>query len=319
MSILKWVLAALAVLLLAATGLYINARTSVSPLDDKARQSAPGEFVTLSHGQVHFAWHGPAEGPVVVLVHGFSTPSFVWRGLLGELTVAGLRVLTYDHYGRGFSDRPKVDYNAALFERQLLELLDSQAIKQPVALVGYSMGGAVATHFTANHPSRVTRLALIAPAGLPLVNGGPELLDLPIIGDWLIQVLGRRMLQGSLSGSSSENQGSALPDLKENFEVQLQYDGYLRALLSTIRHFPMNAMVSEYETVGRSDIPVFSIWGGLDETIPIANTERLEIAIPNAEIEVIEDGTHAITYSAADKVATALVTFFAPLLTSHNE
>ena len=124
---------------------------------------------------------------------------------------------------------------------------------------------------------------------------------------------------GSESESNSENQGSALPDLKEKFEVQLQYDGYLRALLSTIKHFPMSAMVSEYETVGRSDIPVFSIWGRLDETIPIANAERLEIAIPNAEIEVIEDGTHAITYSAADKVATALVTFFAPLLTSHND
>jgi hypothetical protein len=63
---------------------------------------------------------------VVVLVHGFSTSSFVWRGLLPKLTEAGLRVLTYDQYGRGFSDRPDSDFDAAFYERQLLELLSSQ-------------------------------------------------------------------------------------------------------------------------------------------------------------------------------------------------
>ena len=310
MSIFKWLLAALGVLILVAVGLYSYARASVPPLDEEGRRAASGEFVKLSKGQVHFDWHGPVGGPVVVLVHGFSTPSFVWGGLLPKLTGAGLRVLTYDHYGRGFSDRPDLDYNATLFEEQLLELLASQGLQAPVALVGYSMGGAVATHFTAHHPSRVNQLALIAPAGFPIGDGGaPGLLSTPVIGDWLMQVFGRQLLLARLS--SSDNQVSALPDFRERSEEQLQYDGYLRALLSTIRHFPMGGMELEFATVGRSDIPVFSIWGRLDQTIPIANAERVKAAIPQAEVEIIDRGTHAITYSEADRVANALVNFLA--------
>ena len=49
----------------------------------------------------------------------------------------------YDQFGRGYSDRPDVAYTADLYDRQLLQLLDSLAWRDRIDLVGLSMGGPV--------------------------------------------------------------------------------------------------------------------------------------------------------------------------------
>jgi pimeloyl-ACP methyl ester carboxylesterase len=64
----------------------------------------------------------------------------------------GHRVLTYDLYGRGYSDRPGGEQDARFFIRQLEDLLEHQGVTQPVTLLGYSMGGAIGAAFAAKHP-----------------------------------------------------------------------------------------------------------------------------------------------------------------------
>ena len=69
-----------------------------------------GSWVKVSRGNIYIEWFIPDADKEIkgtmVLVHGFSTPSFVWKGLLKQFTSAGFRVLVYDHFGRGFSERP---------------------------------------------------------------------------------------------------------------------------------------------------------------------------------------------------------------------
>lgn len=309
MSKSKWFFSIVAVGAVVAVAAYISARSGLLLLDAGARAQAPGDFVELSDGQVHYAWHGPSDGAVAVLVHGYSMPSFVWSGLLGPLTEAGFRVLAYDNYGRGFSDRPRADNDAALFDRQLSELLDSQGIEEPVNLVGYSMGGAIATYFTARHPAKVARLGLIAPAGFPVRTPFvTKLLTIPVLGDWLMAIVGKDTLLERIE--QPENKGRAIPDLAERYEVQMQYDGYLRSLLSTLRHYPLNEMGDEYEGVGATSIPVLAIWGDEDAVVPPANAARVADAIPQARFATIPGGTHAVTYSEPEFVSAALVEFF---------
>ena len=88
-------------------------------LDDNIRRGLPGQFIKLSDGYVHYELSGPDDGPVVILIHGFSAHYFVWDDTHPALTKAGFRVLRYDLYGRGFSDRPNVTYDEQLFDRQL--------------------------------------------------------------------------------------------------------------------------------------------------------------------------------------------------------
>ena len=123
-------------------------------MDDAARREAPGEFVTLSRGVTHYQWHGHVDGPVIVMVHGLSSASWVFSGLFHGLSLMGFRILTYDLYGRGYSDRPPGEQDKDFFVGQLEELLTALGIPEDkeICLFGYSMGGAISTCYAAKHP-----------------------------------------------------------------------------------------------------------------------------------------------------------------------
>jgi len=67
-------------------------------------------FIEPESGTVHYELGGPASGESVVLVHGFSVPACIWDPTFEFLTSAGYRVLRFDLYGRGHSDRPDLAY-----------------------------------------------------------------------------------------------------------------------------------------------------------------------------------------------------------------
>ena len=79
---------------------------------NKIRIPEGGNLADLKNGKLYYRWFYPEKenGEILVLVHGFSTPSVVWEGVLPYLLEEGFKVLVYDHYGRGYSSRPKVKY-----------------------------------------------------------------------------------------------------------------------------------------------------------------------------------------------------------------
>ncbi len=105
-------------------------RGETKEIDEKLRASTCGSFIRLSNGFTHYELCGPDSGEAVVLVHGFSVPYFIFDPTFDFLVDSGFRVLRYDLFGRGFSDRPHVKYNMDLFVDQLRELLDSLNLKQ---------------------------------------------------------------------------------------------------------------------------------------------------------------------------------------------
>src|SRR5258708_5112381 len=132
----------------AAYAAYHHFDQEILPMDDAARHSAEasqfgGSYVQLADGVTHYGLAGPSDGRTVVLVHGFSVPYYIWDPTFAALTQGGFRVLRYDLYGRGFSDRPAIRYDADLYVRQLRELLGALKIDGPVDLIGVSMGGPV--------------------------------------------------------------------------------------------------------------------------------------------------------------------------------
>lgn len=113
------VLVLLLVIAAAAGATYGSRNPERESLDDGARRTAPGRFIRLSDGVTHFDVAGPDSARTVVLVHGFSVPLYIWDSTAAALVSAGYRVLRYDEYGRGWSDRPAVEYTPDLYDRQL--------------------------------------------------------------------------------------------------------------------------------------------------------------------------------------------------------
>jgi alpha-beta hydrolase superfamily lysophospholipase len=78
-----------------------------TPVHGAMRHGTTGQLATLSRGVTHYTLEGPQDGPLVVLIHGLTTPAFVWDGIAPVLVARGYRVLRYDLFGRGCSDRPR--------------------------------------------------------------------------------------------------------------------------------------------------------------------------------------------------------------------
>ncbi|AWZ02219.1 MAG: alpha/beta hydrolase [Rhodobiaceae bacterium] len=264
-------------------------------------------FANLSEGIVHYRMAGPETGPVVFLVHGFRTPSYVWKDHLMPLADAGYRVVAFDNYGRGFSDRPEGDYTEKRTDRLITELLDHLKISRPIHLVGYSMGGATATIFSANHPTKVRSLSLIAPAGTGEPSFLPGLVALPGLGEIIFHYAGDMLGRGSAAkaAKASTNPERHLAD----HEAQAGFDGYSRALLSSIRHYPLWDAQDAYKTIGLTDLPVQIIWGTDDDVVPYANAEEITTLVPSATMHTFDGTDHLVPLAEAEKLNALLVEF----------
>jgi len=268
------------------------------------------KFIDLPDGTVHYRLEGPADGPLVVLVHGFSTPSFVWNDYFDPLTRAGYRVLAYDNYGRGFSDRPKGPYNADLMDRELVNLLDALAPDTRFDLVGYSMGGTIATIFAARHPEPVRSLTLIAPAGLGVATSrNIDLIKRPMIGDWIVRLFGLKIFHNAAAEEAklAPNPARFLAD----FDRQMDYAGFGEALLSTLRHYPFGTSEKAYHDAGQSPRPVMVIWGEADVTVPFSNAKKLMELMPNAKLYSYDKLGHSIGFSQTPLITRRLLDFLA--------
>lgn len=279
------------------------------PLDAQARAAAPGSFIELPDGFTHYELAGPAEAQVVVLVHGFSVPYYIWDPTFTALAAAGLRVLRYDLFGRGYSDRPKATYNTNLFDRQLLSLLDGLGLSAPVDLAGLSMGGAIVVNFADRHPERLRKLALVDPAGMPQPRpAAAGLLRAPVLGDVLMALFGKQFLLSS-QGQDLHRQDH-VNEFINKYRLQLHYAGFRRAILSTIRHGPIYDESAAYQRVGKQSRPILLIWGRQDQTIPFEISNKVRQALPNAEFHVIENAGHIPHYEKPEEVNPILVQFF---------
>lgn len=106
-----------------------------------------------------YSMTGPADAPVVVLVHGLGLNQQVWQWL--EPALSGrFRVVNYDLLGHGASARPAGQPNLRDLSDQLAQLLDFLGFAR-AAIVGFSLGGMVARRFAQDFPARVSALVML--------------------------------------------------------------------------------------------------------------------------------------------------------------
>ena len=266
-----------------------------------------GNLAKLKKGNLFYEEHKSEKpiGQTVVLVHGFSTPSIVWKGIIPFLTSNGFDVLAYDHYGRGYSARPRVDYTKDFYISTLAELLKHLNIETKVHLVGYSMGGPIVGHFAGKFSSKVASINLIAPAGyMGETNTSSRLifkiLSLRFISHYISIVFPSLMYGGNSSIKLSSNHDSnhvSQEELNSIYKEQMQYEGFTRALLSTAKNFNLFDTKEMYQELGKLNLKVSVIWGTADEIVPINGLNSLKRDIPNITFKTIDDGYHDITYA----------------------
>jgi pimeloyl-ACP methyl ester carboxylesterase len=284
-------------------------RDETKELDEPARKAAGGSFIHLSDGFTHYELNNPDTEETVVLVHGFSVPSIIFDPTFAFLGRVGFRVVRYDLFGRGFSDRPNTRYNIDLFVGQLNDLLDELRFTRPISLVGLSTGGPITAAFTARFPERVKKLVLIDPVGAKpfVLSRILRLAAMPIVGEAIIALLGSVRLTRKIAGSSvaPENIG----EFGSRYITQMEYKGFKRAILSTIRNDMLGSFLDVYEHVGKMDKPVLLFWGRQDRTIPFNHSVALRAAMPNLQFRAVENCGHIPHYEKPEEVNPILLNF----------
>ncbi|MCH7951575.1 alpha/beta hydrolase [Patescibacteria group bacterium] len=123
----------------------------------------------LEHSQIetngirlHIVQSGPANGPPVILLHGFPEFWYGWRHQIGPLAAAGYRLLVPDQRGYNRSQKPEgvAAYRAGVLVGDLFGLMQTLDI-QRASLVGHDWGAAVAWWAASAHPERFDRLVIL--------------------------------------------------------------------------------------------------------------------------------------------------------------
>ena len=288
---------------------YLAANREVNQLDQSSREKLGGTYITLSEGVTHYELTGPEAGLVVVMVHGATIPSWDWDLQMKALTDAGFRVLRYDMFGRGRSDRPEVEYNRDLYRKQLLELLDGLDLKDPIDLVGHSFGGATVTNFTATHPDRVRRLALVAPVINSIPDRKPFLVArTPIVGPFLVRTIMVNVVT-KRAQALLERSGVDIIHYLRLFKKQTTYKGFESSLISMFQTDALGDYREFYKKVGETGKPVMMVWGTEDGDISKDNVDFVKESIPHMVLHIFEGVGHSPNMESAGKFNYFLIKF----------
>lgn len=237
---------------------------------------APGggaDAVEIFHGE-----SGPADAPVLLLVHGFPTCSIDWFSLTAVLEDR-FRVCCLDFPGYGFSDKPlgwgySIDRDAALLEYYVGEVLGAESL----VVLAHDRGSSVALNYALNASSPAVSGA--ARVDHLLLTNGNIFLPLSNLTDFQRTVLDPARAPALLEMISPATLAAGMglttfspPRSAEDADVQALTSTFAHAAGTKVLHETIQYLVERalherewLESLGRSELPTTVVWG-LEDTI----------------------------------------------------
>jgi len=272
---------------------------------------------TIHVGDVSLACTEAGEGGrPVLLVHGFTADSREVAGALGSLAGLGWHAVAPDLRGHGRSDRPTDPdaYSLELMAADVVALADALGWDR-FALVGHSMGGAVAQLVALTQPDRLTGLVLASTFHGPVPGITMELVEL---GRWVVREAGMAGLADAMAARRAESPESvaaferlqeALPGYAEESRARLEATSPDMWMALAPRFV---SQVDRLDRLGKIVVPTAVVVGGLDTTM-LEDCRRIAATIPGATLAVIPDAGHVPQLERPDAWWAALSGFLGSL------
>jgi len=137
-------------------------------------------YVTVEGYRIHYVDHGPKDGPVVLLMHGQPSWSYLYRHMIPLLSQLGYRVIAPDNVGFGKSDKP-VNHDSHSYQMHvdvMSRFVDSLDLKD-VTFFGQDWGGLIGLRVIEQRPDRFSRI-MISNTTLPAMGGLKGWLGYPL-------------------------------------------------------------------------------------------------------------------------------------------
>ena len=248
---------------------------------------------------------GPADGPPVVLLHGFPQTSWSWRGVWPVLADAGFRVVAPDLRGYSPDARPQ-DVEAYRVEHlvgDVLAVLDH--VGGTAHVVGHDWGAAVAWHLAGRHAERVRTLTAVSvphPVAFAqaLRGDADQRAKSQYMRDWRSPDTERALLDGGL-----ETVFGGIPAVDaERYLRVLRQPGALTAALGYYRA----QSARDLEGLGPITSPTLYVWSDEDAALggTAARATGDHVAGPY-RFEVLHGVSHWVPEQAPDRLAALLL------------
>ena len=267
-------------------------------------------------GTLRMSWvvDGPADGPVVLLLHGEPSWSFLYRKLIPVLAAAGLRAVAPDLVGFGRSDKPAeiADHSYEGHVEWLRALLFDELDLRGVTLVGQDWGGLLGLRLVAEHPDRFAAV-VAANTGLPT---GEK--DMPEVWWQFRRAVEKAEVLDIARLVQSGCRTRLDPDVLAAYDAPFPEESYkagpraMPLLVPTRPNDPATpANRAAWDVLTRSDLPFLCAFSDGDP-ITAAMEPELRGRMPGAagrEHPTIRGAGHFLQEDAGEKLATAIADF----------
>ncbi len=268
-----------------------------------------GKFAEVDGLRLHYLETG--AGDPVLMLHGWPTSSYLWRRIV-PIVGEGNRAIALDLPGYGKSDKPlDSSYSFRFYDRILSGFFDQIGVDR-VGLAVHDLGGPVGLYWAAQHPERVTKLALLntlvfsrpSPAVVMFLASA----RLPGVRSWLTSPAGLRFAMRLGVHDKSRLSEEAIAAYLEPFAS----DGARRALRKAGTGLHPGGLREIEAWLPRIDVPVTLLYGEKDRILPdVARTMRkVSERVPQAELSTLPDAGHFCQEERPEEIGEALSAFF---------
>ncbi|SMH42865.1 non-heme chloroperoxidase [Rathayibacter oskolensis] len=270
-------------------------------------------FVRTDDGaEIFYKDWGPADGPVVLLSHGWPLNSDAWEATALFLATRGYRAIAHDRRGHGKSTQTWNGNEMDSYADDLACLITTLDVSG-VTLIGHSTGGGEITHYVGRHGSdRVAKVVLVSavpplmlrtdsnPAGLPI-----EVFDGIRAGEAADRSqLYRDLADGPFFGNNRT--GDVPQGTRDAFWLQGLASG-TRNAYECIAAFSATDFRGDLAQI---DVPTLVIHGDDDQIVPFEISGKLSAQlVPGARLVVYEGGAHGLPDTDRDRLHADILSF----------
>lgn len=261
------------------------------------------------------------SGPPLLLLHGLFDSSETWVRLIPYLS-AQFKVYAIDLPGFGKTPLPG-DWGESLsgMVDAVIGFLDQQEIEQ-ISLIGSSMGGALSLAVAADCPSRIRKIALLNPYGLPSIPLAVQNAKRWVLGRVLPYLLFPQVMRPCVKAIFSRSlfdrsilTKPLLEQVAKPFSTVKQRKNLSRFLraISPEKIKEIDALLPQITQ------PVLIVWGEEDAWLSNAHWQRLSQRLPRVKVIPLSRSGHLPQIDRPEAVAAALIPFFFNSFNSDGE
>ncbi|MGB3494191.1 MAG: alpha/beta hydrolase [Elainellaceae cyanobacterium] len=285
------------------TAQHLTEATSIA-LAQQIQQRAIATPLSAHPIDTAYVHQGEGTSPVL-MVHGFDSSVMEYRRLLPQMA-QHYDTWAIDLLGFGFTQRPDDVLFSAADIKQHLHATWKELIRQPIILVGASMGGAAAMDFAATYPELVKALILLDSAG---AGKGPNMgrFLVPPMGYLATEFLRNPKVRQSISRAAYFDKSFATADAACCAALHLASPDWSRSMVAFTRSGGYNVLTQQH--MAKIQAPTLILWGKQDQILGTAEASKINRHISSSKLIWLEDCGHVPHLEKSAIVAQHIQTF----------